>query len=264
MVADGRKVEAAVSGLLKMNWSVEALPALPEGKAALKDAVAAQAQASASVKAATAAGRPSLLFFVSSATAPATGRQGPQTMPTRAARESAWMNDRFFGVQPDTAQFVLGSAAFQATKVDVASLDDSKDSSALLQAVPMVVVVDGKGQVLGAMTRGGDVLAAERRLFALMAAALDNQPGQKAGAGAIELNRLQAMFGNLVTVESNLDINRSQDAYLNRFRSYAGVPQQQKLLGEVRSRMEYDSSVMKTAIQQRQQIIRQTVGQSAL
>ncbi len=253
MVADGRKVEAAVSGLLKMNWSSESISAESNGKKPLKDVVAAQAKESPQVKAAVAAGRPSMLFFVSSATA----SQGSQMMPTRAARESAWVNDRFFGIQPDSAQFVLGSSAFQAGKVDVSSLDDSKDSSPLLQAVPMVVVIDSKGQVLGAMTRGGDVASAGRRLFALMAAGLDTQPGRKAGSGSIELNQLQMMFGNLVGLESNIDVNRSQDAYLNSFRSYTGVPQQQQRLGEMRTRMEYDSKMLKSAIQQRQDALKQ-------
>lgn len=154
MVADGRKVAEAVSGLLKTNWSTETMTALPDSKMPLKDIVASQAKDSSMVKAAVAANRPSLLFFVSSATGPGTGRQASQTLPTRAARESAWMNDRFFGIQPDSAQFVMGSAAFQTAKVDVSSLDDSKDATTLMQSVPMVVVVDSKGQVLGAMTRG--------------------------------------------------------------------------------------------------------------
>lgn len=264
MVADGRKVAEAVSGLLKTNWSTETMTALPDSKMPLKDIVASQAKDSSMVKAAVAANRPSLLFFVSSATGPGTGRQASQTLPTRAARESAWMNDRFFGIQPDSAQFVMGSAAFQTAKVDVSSLDDSKDATTLMQSVPMVVVVDSKGQVLGAMTRGGDVASAGRRLFLLMAAAIDSQPGRKPGSGNIELNQLQAMFGTLVTLESNIDINRSQDAHLNRYRSYVGVPQQQQQLGAFRSKMEYDSKILKEMIQKRTEALKSPAPSSSL
>jgi hypothetical protein len=255
MVADSRKVMEAVSGLLKTNWSAETMTALPDSKMPLKDVVAAQVKDSAVVKAGVAAGRPSLLFFVSSATAQG---QANQPMPTRAARDSAWMNDRFFGIQPDSAHFILASSVFQTAKVDVAGLDDNKDGTALMQSVPMVVIVDSKGQVLGALRRGNDVATSGRILFSLMAAGLDSLPGRRPGSGSIELNKFQTMFGNLVVLESNIDINRSQDTHLNRFRSYVGVPQQQKQLGDVRSRMEYDSKTLKGMIQQQQDALKQS------